>query len=189
MSTVLRLAAQSSTAVTDASLVQAGRRGEAWAQEELFRRHGRMAIGLAHRLVPNDPEVDDIVQDCFVSALRRLHKLENPQAFSSWLGSIVVHAVSNHLRRRRLLSRLGLITPESVDLDAIASPDAPAEVAVELRRVYALLQHLPVEQRVALVLRRIDGMEIPQIALNMGLSSSTVKRRLKAAEEALERSR
>ncbi|MFL5307874.1 MAG: RNA polymerase sigma factor [Polyangia bacterium] len=189
MSTVLRLAAQSSTAATDASLVQAGRRGEAWAQEELFRRHGRMAIGLAHRLVPNDPEVDDIVQDCFVSALRRLHKLENPQAFSSWLGSIVVHAVSNHLRRRRLLSRLGLITPESVDLDAIASPDAPAEVAVELRRVYALLQHLPVEQRVALVLRRIDGMEIPQIALNMGLSSSTVKRRLKAAEEALERSR
>ena len=189
MSTVLRLAAQSSTAASDASLVQAGRRGEAWAQQELFRRHGRMAIGLAHRLVPNDPEVDDIVQDCFVSALRRLHKLENPQAFSSWLGSIVVHAVSNHLRRRRLLSRLGLITPESVDLDTIASPNAPAEVAIELRRVYALLQHLPVEQRVALVLRRIEGMEIPQIALNMRLSSSTVKRRLKAAEEALERSR
>lgn len=189
MSTVLRLAAQSSTAATDASLVQAGRRGETWAQQELFRRHGRMAIGLAHRLAPNDPDIDDIVQDCFVSALRRLHKLENPQAFASWLGSIVVHAVSNHLRRRRLLWRLGLIRPESVDLDTITSPTAPADVAVELRRVYAILQRLPVEQRVALILRRVDGMEIPQIALSMGLSSSTVKRRLRAAEEVLERSR
>jgi RNA polymerase sigma-70 factor (ECF subfamily) len=189
MSKVLRLAAQSSTATSDASLVQAGRRGETWAQEELFRRHGRMAIGLAHRLAPNDPDIDDIVQDCFVSALRRLQALENPQAFASWLGSIVVHAVSNHLRRRRLLSRLGLITPESIDLDTIASPNAPGDVAVELRRVYALLQHLPVEQRVALILRRVDGMEIPQIAQAMGLSPSTVKRRLKAAEEALERSR
>jgi RNA polymerase sigma factor (sigma-70 family) len=55
--------------------------------------------------------------------------------------------------------------------------------------VYALVENLPVEQRVALVLRRVDGLEIPQIAQYMGLSASTVKRRLKAAEELLERSR
>jgi RNA polymerase sigma-70 factor (ECF subfamily) len=189
MSTVLRLATQSSTAATDAALVESARQGDTWAQEELFRRHARMAIGLAHRLMPNDPELDDIVQDCFVSALRRLHTLQNPQAFASWLGSTVVHAVGNHLRRRRLLTRLGLRAPQPIDLDNITSSQAPAEVTVELRRVYALLQHLPAEQRVALVLRRVDGMEVPQIATYMGLSLSTVKRRLKAAEEALERSR
>jgi len=174
---------------SDAALVVAARGGETWAQEALFRRHARMAIGLAHRLMPGDADVDDLIQDVFVSALRRLGTLQNPQAFAAWLGSIVVNAASKRLRRRRLLTRLGLRPREEIDLDTVIAPTAPGEATVELRRVYALLSHLPAEQRVALVLRRVDGMEIPQIAEVMLLSVSTVKRRLKAAEESLERSR
>ena len=117
----------------------AARAGESWAQEALFRRHARMALGLAHRLLPRDEEVDDIVQDCFVSALKRLGSLDNPQAFAAWLGSIVVRAVGKRLRRRRLLSRLGLRAPEEIDPDAIAAPSVPGDVAVELRRVYAVI--------------------------------------------------
>jgi RNA polymerase sigma-70 factor (ECF subfamily) len=174
---------------SDAALVVAARGGEAWAQEALFRRHARTAIGLAHRVLPSDDDVDDLVQDVFVAALQRLGTLQNPQAFEAWLCSIVVNAASKRLRRRRLLTRLGLRDREVIDADAIVAPTASGEVAVELRRVYRVLAHLPAEQRVALVLRRVDGMEIPQIAEAMGLSASTVKRRLKAAEEWLERSR
>ena len=167
----------------------AARAGEAWAQEALFKRHARMALGLAHRLLPRDEDVDDVVQDCFVSALKRLGSLDNPQAFAAWLGSIVVRTVGKRLRRRRLLTRLGLRAPEELDPDAIAAPSAPGEVAVELRRVYAVIGSLPAEARIALVLRRVDGLEVPDIARRMGLSLSTVKRRLKTAEEFLERSR
>ena len=174
---------------TDAALVVAARAGESWAQEALFRRHSRMALGLAHRLLPQDDEVDDLVQDCFVSALKRLSALDNPQAFAAWLGSIVVRAVGKRLRRRRLLSRLGLRVPEEIDPDAIAAPSVPGDVAVELRRVYAIVAQLPAEARVALILRRVDGLEVPEIARRMELSLSTVKRRLKLAEEILERSR
>jgi RNA polymerase sigma-70 factor (ECF subfamily) len=174
---------------TDAALVVAARAGESWAQEALFRRHARMALGLAHRLLPQDDEVDDIVQDCFVSALKRLGSLDNPQAFAAWLGSIVVRAVGKRLRRRRLLTRLGLRTPEEIDPDAIAAPSVPGDVAVELRRVYAIIAQLPAQARVVLVLRRVDGLEMPDIARRMGLGLSTVKRRLKTAEELLERSR
>jgi RNA polymerase sigma-70 factor (ECF subfamily) len=174
---------------TDAALVVAARAGESWAQEALFRRHARMALGLAHRLLPHDDEVDDLVQDCFVSALKRLSALDNPQAFAAWLGSIVVRAVGKRLRRRRLLSRLGLRVPEEIDADAIAAPSVPGDVAVELRRVYAIVAQLPAEARVALILRRVDGLEVPEIARRMELSLSTVKRRLKLAEEILERSR
>lgn len=174
---------------TDAALVVSARAGETWAQEALFRRHARMALGLAHRLLPQDNEVDDLVQDCFVSALKRLASLENPQAFAAWLGSIVVRAVSKRLRRRRLLSRLGLRVPEEIDPEAIAAPAVPGEVAVELRRVYAVVAQLPAQARVALVLRRVDGLEVPEIARRMGVGLSTVKRRLKMAEEILERSR
>ena len=174
---------------TDAVLVLAACAGESWAQEALFRRHSRMALGLAHRLLPQDDEVDDLVQDCFVSALKRLSALDNPQAFAAWLGSIVVRAVGKRLRRRRLLSRLGLRVPEEIDADAIAAPSVPGDVAVELRRVYAIVAQLPAEARVALILRRVDGLEVPEIARRMELSLSTVKRRLKLAEEILERSR
>jgi RNA polymerase sigma-70 factor (ECF subfamily) len=174
---------------TDAALVLAARAGESWAQEALFRRHARMALGLAHRLLPQDNEVDDLVQDCFASALKRLTSLDNPQAFAAWLGSIVVRAVGKRLRRRRLLSRLGLRVPEEIDPDAIAAPAVPGDVAVELRRVYAIVAQLPAQARVALVLRRIDGLDVPEIARRMGVGLSTVKRRLKLAEEILERSR
>jgi RNA polymerase sigma factor (sigma-70 family) len=101
----------------------------------------------------------------------------------------VVRAVGKRLRRRRLLSRLGLRVPEEIDPDAIAAPAVPGDVAVELRRVYAVVSQLPAQARVALVLRRVDGLEVPDIARRMGLSLSTVKRRLKTAEEVLERSR
>ena len=174
---------------TDAALVVAARAGESWAQEALFRRHARMALGLAHRLLPHDQEVDDIVQDCFVSALKRLGSLDNPQAFAAWLGSIVVRTVGKRLRRRRLMARLGLRAPEEIDPDAIAAPSVPGDVAVELRRVYSVVASLPAQARVALVLRRVDGLEVPDIARRMGISLSTVKRRLKMAEELLERSR
>lgn len=172
---------------SDAALVAAARAGENWASEALFRRHARMALGLAYRLLPRDVEVDDVVQDSFVYALQRLDSLQNPQAFAAWLGSIVVRTVSKRLRRRRLLTRLGLRARESIDPDQVIGASAPAEVRVALKRVYAIVEELPAEQRVALVLRRVDGLEIPQIAEAMGLSSSTVKRRLKAAEELLER--
>jgi RNA polymerase sigma-70 factor, ECF subfamily len=174
---------------SDAALVLAARAGEVWASEALFRRHSRMALGLAYRLLPRDIEVDDVVQDSFVFALQRLTSLQNPQAFAAWLGSIVVRTVGKRLRRRRLLTRLGLRAKEHIDPDQVVSVTAPGDVRVALHRVYSIVEELPSEQRIALVLRRVDGLEIPQIAEYMGLSLSTVKRRLKAAEALLERNR
>lgn len=174
---------------TDAALVLAARAGEAWAREALFRRHARLALGLAYRILPHDVEVDDLVQDSFLYAFERLDGLSNPQAFQSWLASIVVRTAGKRLRRRRLLTRLGLRSQQPIDVDEVISRTAPPDVAAELSAVYGLLEQLPAEERVALVLRRVERLEIPEIAQHMGLSSSTVKRRLRAAEERLARAR
>lgn len=187
---VERIAAtRSGAGPTDAALVIAARGGEQWAFEALFRRHANLVFGLAYRLLPRDAEVEDIVQDVFSVAFERLGTLQNPQAFAAWLGSIVVNTVSKRLRRRRLLERLGIRSVDPCDPDQVVSSTAPAETASELKAVYRLLERLPAEQRVALVLRRVEGMEIAQIAQHMGISVSTVKRRLTAAEARLERVR
>jgi RNA polymerase sigma-70 factor (ECF subfamily) len=172
---------------TDAALVLAARAGEAWAREALFRRHARLALGLAYRLVPYDCDIDDLVQDSFLYAFERLDGLSNPQAFQAWLSSIVVRTASKRLRRRKLQIRLGLRSHHPVDVDEVVSRTAPPDVAAELRAVYTLLEALPIEERIALVLRRVDRLEIPEIAEQMGLSVSTVKRRLNAAETRLAR--
>ena len=176
-------------APTDAALVVASRAGDRLAQEALFRRHVRLALGLAHRILANDSEADDLVQDSFMYAFERLATLENPQAFAAWLCSIVVRTASKRLRRRRLLVRLGIRQHVPADLDEVVSRAAPPDLGAELRRVYGLLDRLPAQERIALVLRRVEGLEIPQIAEYMGISSSTVKRRLNVAEARLERAR
>ena len=174
---------------SDAQLVDAARAGAEWAKEALYRRHARMANGLAFRLLGVDAELDDLVQDCFVVALTTLDRLAEPAAFGSWLGSIVVRQAHKRLRRRRLMIRLGLRRAEPVDLDQIVRPNLPADVAAELRRVYAAIHELPAEERIALVLRRVEGLELAEVAERMELSLATVKRKLAKAERAVERAR
>ncbi len=174
---------------TDAVLVQAARAGEEWAKEALFRRYVRLAFGLAYRLLPYDADIDDLVQDSFLYAFERLNGLTNPQAFQAWLSSIVVRTAGKRLRRRKLQVRLGLRSNQPIDVDEVVARTAPPDVAAELHAVYDLLEKLPIEERIALVLRRVERLEIPEIAEHMGLSVSTVKRRLNAAEERLERAR
>ena len=168
-------------------LVLAARAGEAWAQEALFRRHAPLANGLAFRLMGRDSDVDDLVQDAFVIAFGRLNALEDPQAFAAWLGSIVVRTAGKVIRRRALLERLGLRRRrEPVDIDAVATRLAGPDVAAELRRVYERLERLPAEQRLAFLLRRVEGMELEEIARAMGISLATAKRRIAAAQQAVE---
>ncbi len=171
---------------TDATLVATAVAGDAAAKRALFERHAPMVNRLARRLLGPGVEVDDLVQDVFVEALLGLAQLKNGQAFQAWLGSIVVRTAHKRRRRRRLLERLGLRRREPLDLDGFCSPTAPPDVAVELRAIYGLLYTLPVEVHVALVLRRVEGLSIEEIAERMRLSVSTVKRRLAAAETRLE---
>src|SRR6186713_321591 len=171
---------------SDAALVVAARAGESWAQQALFARHGRMVLGLSQRVLAGREEADDLAQDAFLYALTHLHTLQNPQAFASWIATIVVRTASKRLRTRRLLVRLGLRRSEPIDVETIVSTTAPADAAAELRKLYRRLSEFPAEERVALVLRRVEGLELTEIAAQMDLSLATVKRRLASAEKRLD---
>lgn len=173
--------------VSDAQLVTRARTGSQAATETLYRRHARMIFGMVHRLIAGDPsEVDDLVQDTFLSAFSRLDQLDDGQAFAAWTGTIAIRRVREHLRRKRLRRLMGLEAASSpAPEEHLVSPTAPADVIVELRALYALLANLPADTRIALVLRRVEGLTVPEIAAQMGTSIATVKRRVAAGERAL----
>ena len=183
----LRAVAPSSPGPTDADLAVAAIAGERWGQEAIFRKYARLVNGLSFRLMGSRADADDLSQDVFVQAFQSLQRLENHQSLSSWLCSITVRTAHKRIRRLRLMTRLGLRRSEAVNFDAVVSNTAPTEVQVELRGVYAILHELPAEDRMALVLRRVEGMAIGEIAAHLERSVATVKRRLKSAEAHLAR--
>jgi RNA polymerase sigma-70 factor, ECF subfamily len=145
-----------------------------------------MVNGLAYRLIGRDSDVDDLVQDSFIEAFSHLGRLREPQAFAGWLRSILVHRTGKLLRRRRLLERFGL-GRGSLDFDpeVIVSRSAPTDVAAELRAVYARIQKMPAHLRIALVLRKVEGHSLEEVAELTGTSLATVKRRLEQANSHL----
>ena len=180
-------ATQSGAGPSDAALVVSAAAGESWAQEALYRRYVRVVNGLSFRLMPNRADATDLAQDAFVEAFRNLDRLNNHQAFASWLRSIVIRIAHKRVRRHRLMARLGLRRAEPVDLDTLVSRSAPPDARAELRAIYGILDELPPEDRMALILRRVEGMALGEIAEHMSRSTATVKRRLAAAEAHLSR--
>jgi RNA polymerase sigma-70 factor (ECF subfamily) len=172
----------------EALVLRARERGPAaiGAFEALYRRHAPTALNLAVRIQGSTSDVEDIVHDAFVRAHQRMAELREPAAFRSWLGSIVVRLVRTRLRRRRLVAMLGLAAPEPVDLDSVASPSADPEVRALLAQVYALLQTLPADERIAWTLRHVERHRLESVAALVGCSLATAKRRIGRAQVFLE---
>lgn len=154
--------------------------------EALYRRYATRVNGLAFRLLGRDADLDDVVQESFARVFTSLRRLRQPELFWSFLASTVTRTVHKVIRRRRLLRRFGLGEDTSIDLDALVSHDAPADVVTEVRQVYAVVDQLPAKLRVPLVLRRVEGLSLQEVADLVGASLATVKRRLAEAEQLLE---
>lgn len=180
-------AANTEAGPSDASLVVATRSGDRAAREALFRRHAPAAFGLARRLLGRaDGEVDDLVQESLLACVRGLHRLEAPAAFGAWLSGIVVRTACKLIRRRSIATRLGLRrSGPVVDVDGLVSHDAPPDVRAELRAVFRCVDRLPARERVALVLRRVEGASYDEIAELMDTSPRSAKRWVESAEEEL----
>ena len=128
-----------------------------------------------------------MVHDAFIKAFDNLSNLRNRKAFKSWLGSIVVHAMRSRLRRGRLLRFFGLGQHgDPVELDCVVNESAPASVRAELAQVYALLQTLPPDDRIAWTLRNVEGHDLRSTAELCDCSLATVKRRIRRTQNFIE---
>lgn len=152
--------------------------------DAVFRRYSGYVARVALRLLGNEAEVDDLVQDVFVEAHRGLASVREPGALGGWLARICVRRATRRLRRRRLLALLSIETLPEVELPfvAAASPEQRAEVA----GLYRLLDRLPADERVAWLMRHVEGESLDDMVGLCNCSKSTVQRRLLRAEARLE---
>lgn len=169
----------------DEDLVGRARQAEPLAFEGLYRRHAEFAFNLAVRIQGSSADVEDVVHDAFLKAQERLSDLRDSAAFRPWLGSIVVRLVRTRLRRRKLLGALGLTAPDPVEIDSLASVDADPEARALLAQVYALLQTLAADDRIAWTLRYVERHRLETVAVMMDCSLATAKRRIARAQRFL----
>ncbi len=156
------------------------------AFEVLYRRHAAFAMNLAVRIQGTGVDVEDIVHDAFLRARTRLGELRDAGAFRSWLGAIVVRLVKTRLRRRRLVASLGLGDGnDQVDLDAIASTAAGPETRAQLAQIYALLNTMTSNDRIAWTLRYVERHRLEDVASLTDCSLATAKRRISRAQRYL----
>jgi len=154
--------------------------------DRLFREHSAYVAGVVTRFLGRDSEVQDVVQDVFVEAMRDISQLRNPSAARAWLARIAVRTAGRRLRKRRLRRFLSIDEPETYE--RIAAPGIGPERAAQLAALYRALDELPVRLRVPWTLRHIEKHSLEEVAQLCGCSLATAKRRIRKGHQLLQRS-
>jgi RNA polymerase sigma-70 factor, ECF subfamily len=153
--------------------------------DALYRRYAPYVAAIAARILGRDPELDDLVQDAFLNALRGLGGLREPAAVKGWLAKITVRLATRRLRARNLRRALHLAR-DVADDETIHAPAATPEQRALIVKVYRVLDRLPAADRVAWVLRHVQGEPLQRIPELCECSLSTAQRRLTRAQAAIE---
>jgi RNA polymerase sigma-70 factor (ECF subfamily) len=152
--------------------------------ESVYRVHSAYVATVGFRLLGDDAELDDLVQEVFIEANRGLSQLRDPGAVRGWLARICVRRSVRRLRRRRIRQLLRLDdVQDSLDSDSSLTPEQLSDV----RRAYRVLARFPAEERVVWILRHIEGESLDDIARLCDCSKSTVQRRIRSAEVRFDR--
>ena len=155
-------AEQSQATPVEAVLVRAVLEGDRDGFNELYGLYAPLVHGILLARVPR-AEVDDLVQDIFLHAFKKLHTLRDGSAFGPWIAMIARNRAVDFHRRSR----------ETVEInDDLRGSDTHDSRATE---ILELIRNLPEAYRETLVLRLVEGMTGPEIAARTGLTAASVR--------------
>lgn len=162
-------------------LVEDARSGDRAAFTKLYEQYARMVHGIVLARVPRS-EADDLVQDVFFFAWRKIHTIRDAAAFGGWIGMIARNRAMDYHRQKTE-------TEELTDAIADTMTEKPQQ-RTEAIAVLNTIKALPEAYRETLVLRLVEGMTGPEIATRTGLTPDSVRvnlhRGMKMLREKLE---
>jgi RNA polymerase sigma-70 factor (ECF subfamily) len=178
---------------TEEALVLKARTGDRPAFEELVRRTSRLVYARLYLETGDGRVVEDLVQETYLHALRRIDRLQDPRTFRGWLLTIASNAAVDGARRAGRRKRLE--PPRSDDsaaamvVDGSPGPAEAAERREQQQKVLTVLKAMPEEYREPLMLRYLAGADYETIGAQLGLSNGSLRgllhRGMKALRDAL----
>lgn len=166
---------------SDAVLVERIRAADGLAFRLLYRRYARYVAGVVVRMMGDDLELDDVVQDTFVRASERIETLRSPDHVRPWLVTIAVRFAKERMGRRR---RRGRLRAEATYAMPTSSDPRQRDRVDEL---YTALESVPDKFRIPWTLARVEGEKLEDVAAICEVSLATVKRRIAQAQRRLDR--
>ena len=173
------------------------RAGDDQAFEELVRTYSPRLLGLARRIVGNDEDARDVIQDAMISAFRSIDRFQGDARLGTWLHRIVVNTALMKLRRRRrkpeesLEPLLPAFQSDGHFVERFSAWGSPEGADAALSRtetkqlVRGLIDQLPESFRTVLLLRDIEGLDTEETARLLDTTPNAVKIRLHRARQAL----
>jgi RNA polymerase sigma-70 factor (ECF subfamily) len=162
-----------------------GQRADGHALADLYQRHAETARAVAHRLLYDQAEAEDVVQDVFLTLWHRPHHFDPHRGTGrAWLLTVVRNRSRDHLRRRvprEDVTELADLLPDPEPLDALEELDAATRREVLWRHVNSL----PPEQARLILRAYAEGQTHQEIAAATGLPLGTVKSRIRLGLEKL----
>jgi len=173
-------------ATDELALVQAAKRGDVAAFEELVKRYDRNIFRIAQHITQNREDAEDVVQDAFLKAYENLEQFQGNSKFYTWLVRIAVNESLMKLRRRRSNRTVSL--DEDIETEEDTMPREVADWSPNPEQLYKqgelkdilrkTVQGLPASFRTVFVLRDVEGLSTEETAEALDLSIPAVKSRL-----------
>ncbi len=177
---------------TDHELVAAVRRGDDRAFERLYSRYQRRISAYVYGMVKDHGRAEDITQEVFISALRRMRDTERPITFKPWIYEIAKNACIDQFRRSRRAEEVSFDAGEglgSADQGRLVAseptPDAAVDAKQQLDHLCGAFGGLSDSHHEILVLREFEGLSYREIGDRMGLSRPGVESTLFRARKRL----
>lgn len=174
-------------AENDQLLVDRARLGDRHAFDLLVLKYQSRLLSLVNRLVSNQSDALDVLQDTFVKAYRSLHTFRGESAFYTWLYRIAVNTAKNHLASKLKESKDVSVDDEATGelsvLQDFSAPDEEAGAEELQRAILHAIEQLPDDLKKALTLRELEGMSYDEIALAMNCPIGTVRSRIFRARD------
>ncbi|GAA5109200.1 RNA polymerase sigma factor [Nocardia iowensis] len=167
------------TAPDDATLVSRARDGDVRAYEQLVLRYQAQMFRLAVKMLADRSDAEDVVQEVFLGAWRRLPQLNEDGAFVGWLYRMTTNRCLNMIRARRPTAEVDPDTKESSRSDL--QPEHAVQVSTQLEALNAALQLLTPEQRACWLLREVHGLSYEEIGDIVEVNATAVRGRIARA--------
>jgi RNA polymerase sigma-70 factor, ECF subfamily len=176
-------AAPSAARAEDIALVERCRSGDLAAFEELYRAHAGKLFSVACRMVGNPADAEDLLQEIFLSAHRKLDGFRGESALGTWLYRLATNHCLDHLRSRA--ARMNQVTDALDDEPGQAAGRTLAEQTVTKMDLERALARLPEGCRAAFVLHDVQGLEHREVAEVLGVAEGTSKSQVHKARQRL----